>query len=156
MAANNLTNDRSFLLDWLEHEDNLFVNRLPFIMVAQSILVAAAVQIFVSDKKNAAFISLAVALAGLAITGTMWLVQVLHVKHIELLQERLRNRNTLYAQIHRELRERRLKIKLWQMIGGKGTKWLQMHIISSVFFLFWLAAMLNSLMWIWQLLRHQT
>jgi hypothetical protein len=139
-------NDLDRLWNWGLHEDELLVNRMSVSLLAQSILLVAAVGILTAAHAGTAdqIVEIILDVAGIAITASLWHVFTLHAGHIKILsdeQKVLEPDNALYARIHKKVAHRRNRSWVQRHIFGssRGTKWIMANVISAAILVIWLA-----------------
>ncbi len=128
---NNLKKeDINKLFDWIFHEDELFVNRINFFLLAESILFAAIISSSGSDKK----IILLVVILGFIFSIVWALISYFHIKNvIEPMQDELKKINYLYYKFNKK-RGRSWRYKLYHrcMFSSNIIGCLDMYIIYQV------------------------
>jgi hypothetical protein len=134
------------LWTWGLHEDELLVNRMSVSLLAQSILLVAAVGILAVSSPDAAekAVEIVLDLAGITITISLWHVFTLHADHIRLLSKVQRDRErrgNVYAHVHELMAESRKNNWMQKNIFGekRGTKWIMANVISAAILAIWLA-----------------
>ena len=80
------TRELDRLWDWGLHEDELLVNRMSVSLLAQSILLVAAVGILTAANAGMAdrIVEIVLDIVGLTITVSLWHVFTLHAAHIKV------------------------------------------------------------------------
>lgn len=134
------------LWEWGLHEDELLVNRMSVSLLAQSILLVAAVGILTASNPGMAdrAIEIILDMAGITITVSLWHVFTLHADHIKILsgeQKNLEYDDALYVRVHRQIAASRNRSWVQRRIFGasRGTKWIMANVISAAILAIWLA-----------------
>jgi hypothetical protein len=117
------TRELDRLWGWGLHEDELLVNRMSVSLLAQSILLVAAVGILTAANAGMAdrIVEIVLDIVGLTITVSLWHVFTLHAAHIKILSDEQKNlepRDALYARVHS------------QMAESRERSWVQRHIFG--------------------------
>jgi hypothetical protein len=138
---------------WTLNEDGLLINRMSVSLLAQSILLAAAVGLLTisSPSISERAVQIVLDLVGIVITGALWHVFTLHAAHIRLIGDELDKYDpAVYGYVHTRMRESRESNFLERaVVRRRGTKWVIGNVISAAILAIWLtllAADLLSLM----------
>ena len=134
------------LWEWGLHEDELLVNRMSVALLAQSILLVAAVGALTASSANTAdrIVEIVLDIVGLVITASLWHVFRLHEGHIKILsyeQRALEPHDAVYARVHRKMADERNRSWIQRRIFGssRGTKWIMANVLSVAILVTWLA-----------------
>lgn len=120
------------LWQWGLHEDNLFINRLPFFIIVQTVLFATTVAFIkecIHGRQMLYALTILTEVAGIVFTCVIWYIQLKHEKYIHKIQKKLRKLDTTYSEIRP---------------GEDRLRWLEINVPCVIFLILWAAALVTT------------